>query len=1237
MSTRRTPDPNIEALVVRLFCGDEAPYGAYVGVSDGEVLIAGILFRFTLEAGDHEVFTLQLYYGINTLGGALWTREVRALLRASSQQHPALPGILSGAYVEEEDLAFVITRAAMNRLSEAGQMKSVNQNRVEALRQLTILAQGLSLLHEQGIVHRNLHPGSVECILDPNRSGRYTLRLCRFEMSAMVSNLVRRKLAGESLDGDVLRRLYLGAEEVDEALPYCPPERAAWLFDGTVQPENDRSDVFALGVFAWHWLVEPPGDRATWLAREATRDGVLRLHQHMRASLEQPGIPQDLAMMLRRMLAVDPRDRPSIFEVVELLARHYGAFASSFATQPEDGTYYVGFMPMESKKTIYRWGWIREDPSTLTGSEQLRAFLEQELERASLMYVPEGFSGYREPANNHEREALKQAKYVLVGKQAYWFCEKYIDRFGRDPRPVEQLLIIKYVVSIHRAWRLAGTPLRRPVPGHLKLVPAWVDRRLATDKIRGKGTIWEPLLKSVEHDHRVQPWVTDMDDAMQFLLAYRRAALDAQTFPYQILAPTEAEPAGTITIVHDLKRDREYQFADALRSHYFDELRIPMGRLFDSLDAERTASFALYADEDGRPNFGKGFDVKLTFVERLDDNTVRLDARYSRSGIPERGWIRPTEDFGSHLQQRRQEAAVHELLRSPALLEQLHNPVAIRGIRTRWAHVGQHLEPPGREIVKDMLSCEPFYALHGPPGSGKTTVAAVAVAEHLKADPSQRILISSQSHFALDNLGVRIIEHCMDVEAKRRKAGARGEDPLGGVVAVRIASDHAVAGEKIHPSMARRLPDALARAAVDDIQKECARILAAGSIEPAVHVDDQVVRGRQLALALRDVLVEWKELAPRVELELRDRIRRGANLVFATTGACTDRQVSAAGVGGMYDWVIVEEAARAWPSELAQPLVRGLRWTLIGDHFQLPAFDDLSVQRFLELCLRSDSEELRGHGEKAEKYRAVFRMFASLFENRALRRKGRPKNFRLIEPVDELDVQFRMHTDICKLVSKAFYRERTDPKDGTVQTFIDGWLTTPKTLERSHDVHAPARLRGSAVVWLDTAGVTDSVDQRAWWNPGEAEVIRRLLERLRPTPPAGDEAFAVLTPYHAQRELLEAAELPDWVRSRIYTIDSFQGREADIVVVSLVRSVQRAVDRPESNIGYLVSPNRVNVLLSRARKLLIIVGRLEHFEQQARLNVRRTDLRFWQTVGDEIRAQQAVVSAVDMLGKDGAW
>ena len=231
-----------------------------------------------------------------------------------------------------------------------------------------------------------------------------------------------------------------------------------------------------------------------------------------------------------------------------------------------------------------------------------------------------------------------------------------------------------------------------------------------------------------------------MDDALSFLLAFKNAELDARIFPFEV-----RRQSGTLVDLRvDQSRDRKRQYEDGLRSLYYREMRVPMGRLFDGLDSEGTTPLAVYGDINGKPDFRGRTIAKVVLNRRLDDDTVQVRLLHGARNLPEIGWIRPDEDHGSFFQLRRQEDAVQELLQARALLHQLHGPSAIKGIRARWRGVGDHLKGRSAGIVKDMLSSEPFYALHGPPGTGKTTVASVAVAAHLRSDRSQRVLISSQ-------------------------------------------------------------------------------------------------------------------------------------------------------------------------------------------------------------------------------------------------------------------------------------------------------------------------------------------------------------------------------------------------------------------------------------------------------------------------------------------------------------
>src|SRR6266542_1063982 len=103
-------------------------------------------------------------------------------------------------------------------------------------------------------------------------------------------------------------------------------------------------------------------------------------------------------------------------------------------------------------------------------------------------------------------------------------------------------------------------------------------------------------------------------------------------------------------------------------------------------------------------------------------------------------------------------------------------------------------------------------------------------------------------------------------------------------------------------------------------------------------------------------------------------------------------------------------------------------------------------------------------------------------------------------------------------------------------------------------------------------------------NPGEAELVAAEVARLLALGLA-PEAIAVISPYDAQvqrlRQLL-AAEVERGLE--VDTVDGFQGREKEAVIVSLVRS------NDAGEVGFLADVRRMNVALTRARAKLVVVG-----------------------------------------------
>jgi hypothetical protein len=272
-----------------------------------------------------------------------------------------------------------------------------------------------------------------------------------------------------------------------------------------------------------------------------------------------------------------------------------------------------------------------------------------------------------------------------------------------------------------------------------------------------------------------------------------------------------------------------------------------------------------------------------------------------------------------------------------------------------------------------------------------------------------------------------------------------------------------------------------------------------------------------------------------------------------------------------YDWVIVDEAARCTPGELAVPIQLGRRVLLVGDHRQLLPMTERAVLKGLS-------------AEMPETPRVEFER--SDFERAYLSRYGQNNGRTLTE-------QYRMVPAICDLVSKVFY----EPNGVKLITSDDRESDPAFARLFSAPLAAP-------VTWIDTSDEPGHLENPAAWdettfsNEAEVDAVMRLLEAIALDTVLVEALFAgksetpigIICMYSAQKARIEEvfSRRPWDVRFRsmvrIDTVDSYQGKENTIVIVSLVRSNGRGDQ------GHVRIPNRCNVALSRAKERLFIVG-----------------------------------------------
>lgn len=307
-----------------------------------------------------------------------------------------------------------------------------------------------------------------------------------------------------------------------------------------------------------------------------------------------------------------------------------------------------------------------------------------------------------------------------------------------------------------------------------------------------------------------------------------------------------------------------------------------------------------------------------------------------------------------------------------------------------------------------------------------------------------------------------------------------------------------------------------------------------------------------------------------------------------------------------FNTVIQDEASKATPAELSLPLVYGEKAVVIGDHRQLPPNLDredilfkLHMQR-----LKADSREEHDQIEQLESYvRKNFDILEkSHFE-------------RLFRQIDSslrgtFDTQYRMHNDINRVIEQ-FYVDDGGLKCGVANE------------SREHGIDIPNLISpNNHVIWINTSSpeVRDGTSRA---NRGEVEAIEWVLSQLSKSksfrsyqeslPTNEDREIGLITFYGSQLKRLKEIvdkEIKKGLSIKMSSVDRFQGMERNIIIVSMVRSnsiAQKWGQKPDYNrfpnvgfpaqkeYGFAKSPNRLNVALSRAKRLLIIVGNGEHF------------------------------------------
>jgi hypothetical protein len=1112
---------------------------------------------------------------------AIWDRELRVLYRASSSagSDSCLLVVREGLYDREASAFILLTEgpgyetlaSALRDRANVSWLKpstlKQREGRSSLWKGLRKVALGIRALHGQQILHRAVAPESVYMDLE---DGPRSMRLGAFEWSVRVGATAR------EAPGD---RWYSPPEIIERS--------GGHTFD---------SDWYGFGMLVARCMVSAEG----WRDLDAERRRA-EIYREVGASTALSHKEKDL---IRRLIEQGARARLTyVEEVLRLIDEVIASLRSSTGAQESRPLHLVfaasntrlvdalqerGFQPNpEAPDQPF-------SPRDTRHVASLREFLRLDI-KGGLVF---GMTQTDRCVLRGKSISLLLRPYQLEGGASTW-----------------EFAHVSHVVGLS-----ADEENFRPISLGEVPISVLTPREVATARAKGVRS-WEPLIPRVDEEAPLGAALARFQDFLRCTNQLDLLLRDGEIAAYEVVKQFSSESGAQRIEIRERERPRQTPGFCTVNGGLIELLQ-------RELDSEKRNCERVFLTEEDALLVSVNVVKDWWEIESTDPDkmtvTLRRELMEDQAPLPQTGYLRTYGQYAAVTLVRRRTDAIDRLQEHSYLLRALAQPGQVF-MDTQITELPKDLDPKAvdeskKAVIQDVLRVRPLYALQGPPGTGKTTLVAHLLRQILTEDPVAQILVTAPGHGAVDVLRGKVRDEVF--------AGAREEEkPL----AVRLGQQRRGTGVTPEGSVSQVTRELLARVAEQLFSlasrsptQEAWRTLVLGMLSSAKAEQDSAPTEARVEMFVRD-LADTEEL-----------VKRSASITYCTTSAF-DLEELAKG-NHSFDWSIVEEAGKSHGFDLALPLQAGHRWLLLGDQSQLPPYrigdyaDGLSelgaaVDALSGLPARSqqlvDRDWINRWSRYSEQERAEFqkfcqtwlRTFGTLFNNL---RDGIYGDARVTvsdsvgAATGRLSVQYRMHPTIGSMISKAFYQDFGGIRNATEDEF---GAPNSKIL---HSITNPIDMRGKAIVWIDTPWcVKDSSfmedDSTRYSNPKEVEVVEQFLRGLASeTSEIGE--VAVLSPYTAQVRALRK-QLNYLLHERrlrfqqsiqregtaanllaAHTVDSFQGNEADVVVVSMTRN---NTNQPGSGLGFLREDSaRINVLLSRAQKLLVIIGSWDFFKTQ---------------------------------------
>lgn len=431
-----------------------------------------------------------------------------------------------------------------------------------------------------------------------------------------------------------------------------------------------------------------------------------------------------------------------------------------------------------------------------------------------------------------------------------------------------------------------------------------------------------------------------------------------------------------------------------------------------------------------------------------------------------------------------------------------------------------------KDAIRFALATKDIALIHGPPGTGKTHTIIELIMQMVQR--KKRILVCGPSNISVDNIVERLAPKKVPV--------------------VRVGHPARLLPSVLEHSLEVLTQTSDAASIVKDVRKE---------IDDKQASIRKTRTGRERRAIYDDLKQLRKEFRER-ESKCVDNLVRESSVAVATLHGAGGHQLK----NQKFDVVIIDEASQALEAQCWIPLISAEKVILAGDHLQLPpTVKSTNLKPKPGADKKDDSPEkeiLKGVSLE----RTLFDRLLSLHGSQIKRM---------------LTTQYRMHEKIMRFPSDELYESKLMASDAVKSRLL---ADLPYETQGTDDTQEP-------LVFWDTQGgdfpekaedkeigQKEALLGESKSNEMEAMVVARHVDNLVE---AGikPEDIAVITPYNGQRAVLSQMLREKYPDLELGSVDGFQGREKEAVVVSLVRS------NAEHEVGFLGEKRRLNGKLVR--------------------------------------------------------